>query len=411
MLQFRRVQSSPVLTKGGSYGGWAADALAAPAACWDGSRFVMTVSLWSIANSKWASAFFTSTNLVNWSYVTSSLRSPQGSDYILGNSGLAWFASKYFFAYNHYPSVPNGIALQTSTDLLTWTTVADFLSFAAYGADPSLVVNPINGKLEIWYVNGSRLICMADSPDGTTWTDHGVVYSSAIWNSTDFGEPSAFYHSGARRLTFDAATDPGKRMTGMALDASASLSFTSYGTVNGSNLLNSWESVNVFDFSTLGAFDLSDGRGAVWWGLYAGSDIAAATDNTDSSIGLAFMAPPISVYAVSGPSAATVGVASPTFTVTASDGLFSGTQTITLTASNGTVSATASGGTISGNGTGMVIVTPALGKSAFTFTYTPATAGTRTITYTNGQGWTDASASSVTVTTINNDQRRVLIAA
>ena len=55
-----RSQTTPVLTKGGTYGGWTADAIAAPSVCYDGTRYVMTVSLWSVSLSKWASAFFTS---------------------------------------------------------------------------------------------------------------------------------------------------------------------------------------------------------------------------------------------------------------------------------------------------------------------------------------------------------------
>src|SRR4051812_34058398 len=109
-IAFTRLQSTPVLAKGGTYGGIQADALAAPAVCWDGTRWVMTVSIWNVAGQKWHSIFLTASDLAGtWSYVASSLRTPGGTDYILGNGGLAWFGGKYWFAYNAYQTSPDDV--------------------------------------------------------------------------------------------------------------------------------------------------------------------------------------------------------------------------------------------------------------------------------------------------------------
>jgi hypothetical protein len=294
MLQFQRHQSTPVLAKGGTYDGWTADALAAPSVCWDGTQFVMTVSFWSIANAKWASGFFTSPDLVTWTYVTGSLRAPQGSDYILGNAGLAWWNGKYWFAYNHYPGGANGVAIQTSTDLINWTTVYDFLPSPAgneYNADPSLSVNAPSGALELWSLDGSRNTCLTTTsdPTGVTWSSSAVMHTKPAWAPTDYGEPDAFYGAdGTRYLTFDFASESGRRGIGQAASAGQDTSWTTYGSVLGMAALNAWEAVNIFDSSNVGVFSLN-GRGAVRWMVYAGSDTVAATDNTNSSIGLAWM--------------------------------------------------------------------------------------------------------------------------
>ncbi len=101
---------------------------------------------------------------------------------------------------------------------------------------------------------------------------------------------------------------------------------------------------------------------------------------------------------ITGPSTGAPGVASSTFTCTLAGGAtFTGDQVVTLTASDGTISATASGGSISGNGTGTVAVTAADGQTSFTFTYTPATAGAKTITPTVTEaGWTMPAATNYT---------------
>lgn len=93
-----------------------------------------------------------------------------------------------------------------------------------------------------------------------------------------------------------------------------------------------------------------------------------------------------------------VGAASSAFTVTRTAGTFNGLDTITLSASDGSITATAVGGSISNNGTGNVTVTPASIATSCTFTYTPSSTGNKTITFTNGQGWTNPAADSFTAT-------------
>lgn len=298
MLQFQRIQDTPVLAKGSTYAGWTADALAAPSVCWDGARFVMTVSMWSVANSQWATAFFTSSDLKAWSYVTNSLWVPSGGDYLIGNAGLAWFGGLYYFAYNHYGSTIK-VALATSSDLVTWNVVGDPIiplsgADSSGQADPSLTVNPNTGNLELWYVGqNARQIMFADSVDGTTWTKYGVYLNSSLWNVTNFGEPNAYFDGAGRYLNFDGNTpaegDEGRTIC-QTYSVASDTSWTTYGTVLGPNPFNAWEGVQVFDACCIGRFDLGDGRGNKLWMAYAGGDTSAPTDNTNSSIGLAFKA-------------------------------------------------------------------------------------------------------------------------
>ncbi len=289
-FEFARNRSTPVLAKGSTYGGVTADALAAPSATWDGSQFVMTVSAWNTANSKWYSLFFTSSDLATWSYVASSIRPPVGGDYILGNGGICWFGGKYYFAYNHYPNpalAGHPIALEYSTDLLSWTSVADPLYD---GVDPGLNIGP-TGKLELWRTDGNtRHIYFADTPDGTTWTDHGDYLSPPAWHDTGgaFGEAHAFVENGVRYLVTDI-TQEAARFRGLFVSAGLNTTWTTRGTCLGASPFNAWEGSQVFDGMIVGSFDTGDGLGTKWRMLYAGGDNLSGTDNTDSSIGLAYM--------------------------------------------------------------------------------------------------------------------------
>lgn len=289
-----RTQSTPILTKGATYDGWQADSLAAPAITQNGSIYAMTVSFWNIAASKWSSGFFTSSDMKSWSYVTGSLVSPGGSDYIVGNSGLAFFGGKYYWAFNHYPNTAIGIklALNFSTDLIHWTLVADPLQSLG-GADPMLVVNPGNSKLELWYMttNAPRQIHMQDSSDGTTWTDEGNFMPAPIFCAFDYGEPSVYYIGTTRYLTFDMSPiQAGYRYTGLANSASQNTVWLSTGIVNSPVAANAWEAGEVFDADII-ITDLGDGLGSIPRAVYAGSDTHSSTDNTDSSIGLFSLKP------------------------------------------------------------------------------------------------------------------------
>ena len=87
---------------------------------------------------------------------------------------------------------------------------------------------------------------------------------------------------------------------------------------------------------------------------------------------------------ISGPTNGYVGLPSAAFSVSLSNAIFNGSQTVT-------VSDGASGGTftpsVGAPGVSSVTVTPAGGSSGFSFTYTAAGAGAVTLTVTNGQGW------------------------
>ncbi len=338
-IQFKRLQSTPVLAKGSTYDGWTADAIASPSACWDGSQYVMAVSMWSIANSQWSSAFFTSSDLVTWSYVSGSNRPPTGSNYILGNGAIVWWQSKYWYAYTAYPSGMGTYAtvLDHSTDLLTWTNVST--SVTGGGGDPRLVVNPTSGNLELWSINSSREVIFADSPDGSTWTSHGVYLTSPAWNNDTsyFGSSGVFYDADGTRYCMpdilSGSSYGGPRMKALFASPGLNITWTTNGTCLGPNEFNAWESQQVFDNGTLvqsGPWDRSDGRGPQLWMLYAGGDNVSPTDNTDSSIGLAFAAP--------APSGGTFPVdsdASVVLTAVASEALLalaSGSSSVVMTA-------------------------------------------------------------------------------
>jgi hypothetical protein len=100
-------------------------------------------------------------------------------------------------------------------------------------------------------------------------------------------------------------------------------------------------------------------------------------------------------YTVSGPTNGLPNVASSNFTVTlANSGAFDSTTTISIAVPDGTITAVAAGGTITNNGTSSVTVGPAKDSSSFTFTYLPSVEGTKTLTFTNGQGWTNPSSAT-----------------
>lgn len=100
-------------------------------------------------------------------------------------------------------------------------------------------------------------------------------------------------------------------------------------------------------------------------------------------------------YTFSGPSTGIAGTPSSNFTITFTGGSVSGAQAITL--SDG-----ANGGlftpSVGSPGTNSITVTPSQGTASFTFTYTPASAGVKTITPSNPQNWLEASAIAYTAT-------------
>src|SRR5262249_11531017 len=151
--------------------------------------------------------------------------------------------------------------------------------------------------LEVWWNdNSNHQIKMHDSPDGSTWTSRGVQLSEPAWdgNSAGFGEGHAFYPAdGSRWLVCDLASadSSGRRHRGLFKSADRSTTYTSDGTCFGACPINSWESAQVFDGQILGPVDTGDGNGYVYRLLYAGGDNANPTDNTNSSIGLAWLDP------------------------------------------------------------------------------------------------------------------------
>ncbi len=103
-----------------------------------------------------------------------------------------------------------------------------------------------------------------------------------------------------------------------------------------------------------------------------------------------------SSYTASGPSSGNVGIASTNFTVTLlGTATFTGDETITLSDSSGGGTFTPSVGS---SGVSSVVVTPTNGSTSFTFTYTPASSGSKTLSFDAGQDvWTDPTSLTYTV--------------
>ena len=101
-------------------------------------------------------------------------------------------------------------------------------------------------------------------------------------------------------------------------------------------------------------------------------------------------------YTASGPSSGITGTPSTVFTVTATPvgGVFSGAQTITISDGGGGTFTPSVGSP----GTSSITVTPPAGFGSFTFTYTAASNGAHTLTFTNGQAWANAGPLTYTTT-------------
>ena len=294
---------NPVITKGATYDGIQADALAAPTQCYDGTRYVMAVNFWNIASSKWYLGFFTSPDMATWTYVTGSLLSPKSGNYLIGNGGLCFWGGKYWMDIENQTtsggSTTVDIYSSSSTSLLSSSWTISPTDIVSGGFDVSIDVNSAGNGLEVWYnigSDGSRTFNLITSPDGVTWTNQGAYFTNPIgYGSTplhNLGTPSIWYQGATRYLTFDGApVATGYRYTAMAHSpGQLTNDWVFDGYVNFPNPNYVWQEGEVFDMSVILA-DLGDGNGVIARANWAGSDTNSATDNTDSSIGLASLIP------------------------------------------------------------------------------------------------------------------------
>jgi hypothetical protein len=243
----------------------------------------MTVSLWSIADNVWASAFFASTDLKVWTYINNSLIRPPESEArtILGNGGLAWFDNKYWFNYQN-----NGdqVGLSWSTDLLTWNLVSG--SIVAAGYDPAINVNMAGNGLEMWYVHPvSRAIYLMTSSNGLAWSSATLYLAKNSYYSADFGAPSVFYMNGIRYMVVDSSVISGNRNIHLYHSVGSNTTWVYDGFFITTNFAKAWENKQSSDCAVIVA-DLNDGWGNVPRVLYVGSDNLSAIDDTHSSIAL-----------------------------------------------------------------------------------------------------------------------------
>lgn len=292
--------SSPVLTKGGTYNGWTANALAAPGFTSDGTQFVQTVSMWSIANSQWASGFFTSplngsNALKTWTYVAGSLISPTGGDYIAGNGDIIYFGGTYYFLYAHYANgsaTCGPIAIRTASTIVGLASATPSQLVANNYCDASFSLNPDGVTLEIWATNSannrtlSEWTCTSSCGTGGSWTGPTALfnYPSSLGGG---GEPSVFYIGTQRFMVVDSYPSVlGGRYTSLFVSPSQNSTWYGLGTAIIPYPLNAWQQDQVFD-ADCRMVDTGDGLGAVPRCLFAGSDNTSGGDNTDSSIGYA----------------------------------------------------------------------------------------------------------------------------
>lgn len=191
---------SPVLLKGSSYLGLQADAFATPRACWDGSQWVGSFSLWNTANFQWSTLFSTSPDLVTWTPV--SLRNPSGSNYILGNGGIGCptgLTYRYYFSYETYPNGATSVSILVdgSNNLTSWTNITT-LSASTYATDSKIVINPNTTNMEIWYINynggvTADTVEYQSSSNGSAWTAQGIQYTIPNYFGFSPGEPAPAY--------------------------------------------------------------------------------------------------------------------------------------------------------------------------------------------------------------------------
>lgn len=287
---FRRLQDAPVLAKGGTYQGRLVDGFAAPAVIDDTTQLVKSVSGWTDSLANWAEFLFTSarTDGVVWAYVADSMIEP-ASGSLYGNPGFAWFLGAYWRAVTNSGESGSPIILYRNTGLTAagWVEQYRFTG----GSDAALSVNPNNGKLELWYVTGTsptRKLAMRDSADGLSFTTHADLISAAGWNYIDIGEPHCqFTRAGLRIVWADASTFSGARII-QRYDETAvdSLVFTPRGGVFGA--AGHLGDIQMFDATTL-LLDRQDGRGSCYWMWAAAGPTFAPTNDTDSSIVLAYL--------------------------------------------------------------------------------------------------------------------------
>lgn len=356
--QVVRPSNLPVLAKGATYNGWQADALAAPQVTWNGSQYVMSVSVWQDSTSQWASAFFTSSDLKSWTYVPNSLIVPT-TLYIYGNAGFMWWQSKYWFVGIGAPG------MMTSTDLLTWTMVTGTEHLVSDGFDHSLSINPGTNKLEIWFAQATGSIRMWDTSNGTSYTDQGTVYSNGGINGGGNAEPAVFYIGSVRYMALDVFTF-GTRATMLSYSTNQDTTWVVTPLMLSAVPANSWEKQQNFDCQPF-VTDIGDGHGAIAWYIFAGSDNTSGTDATNSSIGLAaqislVVPPAISIPSVSGLVAGGNTTISGTFLNGTPTGLSQNLDSVVTNVGTNTITTIAGTGNASNGTYSYIITTPAAGN-------------------------------------------------
>lgn len=331
----------------------------------------------------------TTSGASTWGYITlASDLDGQTHTYSIGTGG---YASTYSYVYG-LALVGGTLGTQPSSLSTSIGGYGDSITAAnqltGVTSDKSFVfklaqrsgVNPINRG-----IGGSRVIGSGDTRyadiTGATPTPS---YVTILYGINDVGTSAAFLTSYTNMLNSLTTALPTTKFMIMGLLQNA---YTAQRNIDIRSAMTANGSANLYYLDTSG-WTLPDMNG-----------------NHPGVVGYAnmtnYITPYVSTtgYTVSGPSSGLPNVASTDFTlILANSGTFDGaaTSTITIAASNGTITATAASGSITNNGTATVTVKPAVDTSSFTFTYTPTTAGAKTLTFTNGPGWTNPSAATYT---------------
>lgn len=282
-------------------------------------------------------------------------------------------------------SIGNYLATGTATPTTATVGANDLGIVAAVG----LAGNPTTA------ISGTTAIGIAiNSADGSAakgWAGYRVgANPSLTFASGQIAWATLVIPGAASAFGFSGSVPAQTGTTGVA---SATLSLSSYfsgGTGPYSYAVNSGALPDGLTLNTsTGQITGTPTVDAVFTAVVRATDAAAATADTGTITFTIAAATAATAITLTGPSGGTTGVASTAFTVGA-NGTISGSHTVTPSSGGG-------GGTFSPTS-----VTISSGTPTATFTYTPASVGAKTISATDGGGYTAPSSITYTVISVGS---------
>lgn len=291
-----RYGTTPVLTRGG-VGTWDHDTIAGEQVFWD-TRLAKWVMVYGGLDKTIASGgigkigLAYSDNLTTWTKEAANpvYTAPSG-DVMSATANIVQVGPRSYRLYSQVYPASNAFALATSTDMLTWTDAGHVFGLGTAGQwDDTFIFDPnpvlISGVTYLWYggatSDASRGIGLATSPDGTTFTRQGRLFTPAAGESSNsYGAPAVLVTDSTHYTVFHDA----------ALSVSDTTRFIDYETTtDGSTFAHTgnyfsanpsgWDSVQVFDAAPVV-------RSGVLYLFYAGSATTGSALGLSPDIGLA----------------------------------------------------------------------------------------------------------------------------